>query len=135
MHCDAQIFSISSMATTEAVDLRARALEQRQAELDRAAKVVGKHHGHDALRLQVSRLLHSQLLDYRHNSPANLKKSVSLLLRLCQNVVEHPEDEKYRKVTACCLFPVPFLASGTSCFVLTPASLHPLAGEGSNDRL
>ena len=79
------------------VDLRARALDLRQAELDRAAHSSVKEHDADGLRLKASRLIHSQLLDYRHNTPANLKKSVSLLLKLCDNIVEHPLEEKYRK--------------------------------------
>jgi hypothetical protein len=86
------------MEAEAGVDLRARAIELRQAELDRAAHSSAKEHDTDGLRLKASRLIHSQLLDYRHNSPTHLKKSVSLLLKLCDNIVEHPLEEKYRKV-------------------------------------
>ena len=131
------------MANADSADLRARAIEQRQAELDCAVKVTGKHHEHAALRLQVSRLLHSQLLDYRHNSPTNIKKSVSLLLRLCQNVVDHPEEEKYRKVAKnCCkvfphLFPAPpwtLVMQLPSPLSLPPHSLQVRAATTAFDR-
>lgn len=51
-----------------------------------------------ALRVKAVRLLHSKLLDYKHNSPANLKKCIELLIRLSENIVQNPDEQKYRKV-------------------------------------
>ena len=79
-------------------DLRAKAIEARQADLERAAHSSVKAHELDAQRLKASRLIHSQLLDYKHNSPSSLKKCVGLLMKLCGNIVEHPLEEKFRKV-------------------------------------
>ena len=49
-------------------------------------------------RLEAMRIIHSQILDYRHEHPANLRKTIELLLKLCQNISDAPDDPKYRKV-------------------------------------
>ena len=51
-----------------------------------------------SVRLKAARLIHSNLLDYKHNSPSNLKRSIDLLKRCSDNIVQHPEEAKYRKV-------------------------------------
>jgi hypothetical protein len=50
------------------------------------------------LRLKCMRLIYSRLLDYKHNSPTNLLKCLELLIRLSENVAQHPDDAKFRKV-------------------------------------
>ncbi|KAF5832834.1 hypothetical protein DUNSADRAFT_11173 [Dunaliella salina] len=40
------------------------------------------------------------LLDYKHNHPINVSNCVSTLLKIFNNVLEHPEDQKFRQVKA-----------------------------------
>lgn len=51
-----------------------------------------------SLRMKAAKLIHSNLLDYKHNSPSNLKRSIDLLKRCSDNILQHPEEAKYRKV-------------------------------------
>ncbi len=51
-----------------------------------------------SVRIKAARLIHSSLLDYKHNSPSNLKRSIDLLKRCSENILQHPEEAKYRKV-------------------------------------
>jgi hypothetical protein len=52
----------------------------------------------DKTRLEAMRIIHSQILDYKHEHPANLRKTIEILLRLCQNVSDAPDNPKFRRV-------------------------------------
>lgn len=49
-------------------------------------------------RRRFSSALESNVLDYLHNAPAALEACVSTLERMFANVLDHPDDEKYRRV-------------------------------------
>ena len=49
-------------------------------------------------RLEAMKLINSKILDYKHEHPANLRKTIELLLKLCQNICDAPEDPRFRKV-------------------------------------
>uniref|UniRef100_A0A7S3QRY1 PUB domain-containing protein n=2 Tax=Dunaliella tertiolecta TaxID=3047 RepID=A0A7S3QRY1_DUNTE len=40
------------------------------------------------------------LLDYKHNHPINVSNCVAMLLKIFNNVLEHPEEQKFRQVKA-----------------------------------
>lgn len=81
---------------------RAKKLEEQQAKYSSLVNERLQSSGDTAplssLRTKAARLIHSSLLDYKHNSPTNLKKSVELLKRCADNVLQHPEEAKYRRV-------------------------------------
>lgn len=49
-------------------------------------------------RRKFSAKLEGSVLDYLHYSPAALEDCVKTMHTLCNNILEHPEDPKYRKV-------------------------------------
>ena len=49
-------------------------------------------------RMEAVKLIQSKILDYKHEHFANLRKTLELLLKLCQNICDHPDEPKYRKV-------------------------------------
>lgn len=51
-----------------------------------------------AVRKKVVQLVNSQLLDYKHCSLQSLAACVTVLLRLCKNVLENPSEQKFRQV-------------------------------------
>jgi hypothetical protein len=53
-------------------------------------------------RRKFSSSLESNVLDYLHYSPQALEDCVKTMHTLNSNILEHPEDPKYRKVAACC---------------------------------
>ena len=54
----------------------------------------------DAARRRFSSVLEGSVLDSLHFAPSQLEACVALLHTLFANVVEHPEEAKYRRV--CC---------------------------------
>ena len=50
------------------------------------------------IRLEAMKLIQSKILDYRHEQLSTLRKTIELLLKLCQNICENPDQPKYRKV-------------------------------------
>ena len=54
--------------------------------------------GYTSTRLEAMRLIHSKIMDYKHEHPANLRKTIELLLKLCQNICDAPDDPRFRKV-------------------------------------
>ncbi|KAK9829736.1 hypothetical protein WJX72_007573 [[Myrmecia] bisecta] len=60
---------------------------------------------HDIIQLREglkksSKLLFTDLMDFRHNGPERVEQCVATLLKMLSNVIEHPEEEKYRKIRA-----------------------------------
>lgn len=51
-------------------------------------------------RRKFSSCLESDVLDYLHYHPSQLEDCVTTLHKLFSNIVEHPEDPKYRRVSA-----------------------------------
>jgi hypothetical protein len=49
-------------------------------------------------RRKFSSSLESNVLDYLHYGPQALEDCVKTMHTLCNNILEHPEDPKYRKV-------------------------------------
>jgi hypothetical protein len=49
-------------------------------------------------RRKFSSSLESSVLDYLHYGPQALEDCVKTMHTLCSNILEHPEDPKYRKV-------------------------------------
>ncbi len=81
---------------------RAKRLEEQQAKysslISERLQSSGDAAPFTSVKIKAARLIHSNLLDYKHNSPTNLKKSVELLKRCADNILQHPEEAKYRKV-------------------------------------
>ena len=80
------------------MDVHAKRQEQ-QARYESLAQT----RSHDAdgssnTRLEAMRLIHSKIMDYKHEHPANLRKTIELLLKLCQNICDAPDDPKFRRV-------------------------------------
>ena len=50
------------------------------------------------IRLEAMKLIQSRILDYKHEQLSNLRKTIELLLKLCQNICDHPDEPKYRRV-------------------------------------
>jgi hypothetical protein len=50
-------------------------------------------------RRKFSSNLESNVLDYLHYGPQALEDCVKTMLTLFSNILEHPDDPKYRKVT------------------------------------
>jgi hypothetical protein len=53
-------------------------------------------------RRKFSSSLESRVLDYLHYSPQALEDCVRTLHTLFANIVEHPDEPKYRKAGWCC---------------------------------
>lgn len=51
-------------------------------------------------RRKFSSSLESNVLDYLHYSPQALEDCVKTMHTLCSNILEHPDDPKYRKVAS-----------------------------------
>lgn len=68
-------------------------------------------------RRKFSSSLESNVLDYLHYSPQALEDCVRTMHTLCSNILEHPDDPKYRKVAAvfCATARRPGGNSGTVC--------------------
>ena len=49
-------------------------------------------------RKQLSRLLNTNLMDFKHHHPLSLEKCLSTLFILCRNIASSPTQEKYRRV-------------------------------------
>ena len=56
--------------------------------------------GSSTTRLEAMRLIHSKIMDYKHEHPANLRKTIELLLKLCQNICDAPDDPRFRRVAS-----------------------------------
>ena len=66
-------------------------------------------------RLEAMKLIQSKILDYKHENLSTLRKTIELLLKLCQNICENPDEPKYRKVVSLlCSRPPGCTASVTS---------------------
>ncbi len=46
----------------------------------------------------IVKLLHSNMMDFRVHSAAKLEMCVSKLTQMFDNILTHPDDNKYRKV-------------------------------------
>lgn len=55
-------------------------------------------------RRKFNSCLESDVLDYLHYHPSQLEDCVTTLHKLFTNILEHPEDDKYRRVSSACLF-------------------------------
>ena len=51
-------------------------------------------------RDKIGKMLHGQIMDFQVNSPDKLANCVSKMLQMFDNVLQHPDDVKYRKVTS-----------------------------------
>lgn len=51
-------------------------------------------------RDKIGKMLHGQIMDFQVNSPDKLASCVSKMLQMFDNVLQHPDDLKYRKVTS-----------------------------------
>lgn len=51
-----------------------------------------------SVKMKAAKLIHSSILDYKHHSPTNLKRVIGMLKRCSDNILDHPEDPKYRRV-------------------------------------
>ncbi|DBA84096.1 TPA: hypothetical protein ACH3X1_006574 [Trebouxia sp. C0004] len=49
---------------------------------------------------KIGKILHSQIMDFRLNSPDKLAICVSRLLQMFDNILQHPDSAKFRKVRA-----------------------------------
>ncbi|DBB02375.1 TPA: hypothetical protein ACH3X3_011377 [Trebouxia sp. C0006] len=49
---------------------------------------------------KIGKILHSQIMDFRLNSPDKLAICVSRLLQMFNNILQHPDSAKFRKVRA-----------------------------------
>ncbi len=47
---------------------------------------------------KIGKILHSQIMDFRLNSPDKLAICVSRLLQMFDNILQHPDSAKFRKV-------------------------------------
>ena len=50
-------------------------------------------------RNKLVKLLHSQMMDWKHNHPQKLEACVTTLLRMIGNILDRPEQEKFRSVS------------------------------------
>lgn len=64
-------------------------------------------------RRKFNSCLESDVLDYLHYHPSQLEDCVKTLHTLFNNIVEHPEDPKYRRVSSTCIL------ACCSCHVLS----------------
>ncbi len=51
-------------------------------------------------RDKIVKVLHSQMMDFKTNSPDKLATCVARMLQIFENVLQNPETEKYRKVSS-----------------------------------
>ena len=72
--------------------------EEQQARYERLSHAPSDGPDPGTSRQEAMKLIHSKILDYKHEHIATLRKIVELLLKLCQNICDHPEEPKYRKV-------------------------------------
>ena len=84
--------------------------------------------GSSSTRLEAMRLIHSKIMDYKHEHPANLRKTIELLLKLCQNICDAPDDLRYRRVAKSSLCAALYLAYQYEChnMLLLGAVIHTL---------
>ena len=72
-------------------------------------------------REKIVRLLHVQLMDFQTNSPDRLDTCVTTMLQMFTNILQDPDNEKYRKVClqnvspVCTILPT-YCNSGSMCF-------------------
>lgn len=71
--------------------------------------------GSSSTRLEAMRLIHSKIMDYKHEHPANLRKTIELLLKLCQNICDAPDDPRFKRVAESPLCAALYLASHYEC--------------------
>jgi len=81
--------------------------EEQQARYESIAHARSDGPDPGTTRLEAMKLINSRILDYKHEHPANLRKIIELLLKLCQNICDNPEEPKFRKVSTS--FPKSFL--------------------------
>jgi len=81
--------------------------EEQQARYESIAQARSDGPGPGTTRLEAMKLINSRILDYKHEHPANLRKIIELLLKLCQNICDNPDEPKFRKVSTS--FPISFL--------------------------
>ena len=88
---------------TESMDNVAAKRQEQQARYESVAQArSGITAQTDKMRLEAMRIINSQILDYRHEHPATLRKTIEILLKLCQNISDAPDDPKFRKVGSPC---------------------------------
>lgn len=49
-------------------------------------------------RSQVVKALHNHVLDFKVNPPGKVLDCTTLFVKLFTNILQHPDEEKYRKV-------------------------------------
>ncbi|KAL6761233.1 hypothetical protein V8C86DRAFT_3131780 [Haematococcus lacustris] len=49
---------------------------------------------------RFSLALESELLDYKHNHPVHIENCAALLIKIFGNVLDHPDEAKYRQIKA-----------------------------------
>ncbi|KAK9810789.1 hypothetical protein WJX73_007630 [Symbiochloris irregularis] len=76
----------------------AAAAERRLANLPSSPR--SAEAGLSETRKKIVHIINSELLDFKHCSPARLEACVGILLKLCTNVAENPEKENFRQVKA-----------------------------------
>lgn len=81
--------------------------EEQQARYESIAQARSDGPDPGTTRLEAMKLINSRILDYKHEHPANLRKIIELLLKLCQNICDNPDEPKFRKVSTS--FPKSFL--------------------------
>lgn len=67
-------------------------------------------------RRKFNSCLESDVLDYLHYHPSQLEDCVTTLHRLFSNIIEHPEDQKYRRVSR--WIPAGYLWSSISTVII-----------------
>lgn len=81
---------------------RAKKLQEQQAAYSSLVDICLQSSGVAApltsVRTKAARLIHSSLLNYKQNSPTILKKSVEMLKLSADNILQHPEEIKDRRV-------------------------------------
>jgi len=45
-------------------------------------------------------VMEEKLLDYKHNHPQNIENCTTTLIKIFSNILDHPEDAKFRKIKA-----------------------------------
>ena len=47
---------------------------------------------------KIVKILHSQMMDFKVYSPLKLENCVNKLIQYFHNILQHPDDQRYRKV-------------------------------------
>lgn len=54
----------------------------------------------DAGHRKVVRIIFGTIMDYKHHSPTDVADCLNKLLQLFKNVIDHPDDPRFRKIRA-----------------------------------